>query len=86
MKKLSEILAEIDDPKVMDTFLNEILTARECKDLSLRWQLLIDLNKGETQRAIASKHGISLCKITRGSRILKNEGSITAKLLNKLQS
>ena len=86
MEKISKILAEIDDPELLDRFLSEILTTREYKDLSLRWQLLIDLANGETQRAIANKHGISLCKITRGSKILKNEGSVTAKLLNKLQS
>ncbi|HQQ15051.1 MAG TPA: Trp family transcriptional regulator, partial [Deltaproteobacteria bacterium] len=37
---------------------------------------------GHTQRNIASRHKISLCKITRGSKILKKPGSITKKLLD----
>ncbi|MCK4768643.1 MAG: transcriptional regulator, partial [Desulfobacula sp.] len=51
-------------------------------DISLRWKLLKDLHNGLTQRKIAEKYGISLCKITRGSKILKNKDSAVLKVLN----
>ncbi len=66
----------------MEQFLTEMLTTKELNDLAMRWQLLCDLQQGESQRNIAAKHGISLCKITRGSKILKDQNGITAKLLN----
>lgn len=79
--ELAQVLAQIDDPALMDRFLEEILTPSEKKDISLRWQLLKDLHAGKTQRDIAAEYRISLCKITRGSRILKDDKSVTRKLL-----
>jgi len=61
--------------------LDELLTPAELRDLCLRLCLLRQLVNGEPQRKIAETLGISLCKITRGSRILKNPNSISAKLL-----
>ena len=41
------------------------------------------LVEGSTQREIANELGVSLCKVTRGSKILKNKESILAKHLIK---
>ena len=38
---------------------------------------------GRTQRSIAAELGLSLCKITRGSRELKSPNSICRKLILK---
>jgi len=81
--ELIEVFAEISDFKEMKSFIEEILTPREIEDFTLRWKLLQELNEGHTQRGIAAKYGISLCKITRGSKILKKNNSITKKILNK---
>ncbi len=81
--ELAQILADIDDTTLMNRFLEEILTPSEKKDISLRWQLLKDLHAGRTQRDIAAEYRISLCKITRGSKILKNDKSVTRKLLQR---
>jgi len=43
MDKLEEIarrLAEIDDPELMERFFREILTPKEVRDLSSRWELV----------------------------------------------
>ncbi len=77
-----EVLTQIDNFDDMKTFVNEILTQKEIADLSLRWQLLKELNNGETQRSIAARHHISLCKITRGSKLLKDPESIVKKILD----
>jgi len=52
--------------------------------LSLRWRLLSELHNNKTQRAIAKKYHISLCKITRGSKILKKKNSITKQILDNI--
>jgi len=66
----------------MDTFFREIFTSKELKDLTLRWQLLKELHEGEPQRSIAARHHISLCKITRGSKLLKQDNSMTKRILD----
>ncbi len=85
-KEVFGILAKLENAKEVDRFCREILTPKEIEDLSLRWQLLKELHQGEPQRAIAARHGISLCKITRGSKILKTKGSFIHKILNRLQA
>jgi len=80
--ELEKIFADIQNHQEMVTFFQEIFTQKEIKDLELRWELLKELHAGHTQRNIASRHKISLCKITRGSKILKKPGSITKKLLD----
>jgi TrpR family trp operon transcriptional repressor len=61
----------------MRQVLEEILTPAELHDLALRWRLLQQLHAGDPQRRIAEELRISLCKITRGSRILKKpDGAI----------
>ncbi len=67
----------------MELFLAELLTRGELCDVTLRWRLLELLAKGKPQRKIAEELQISLCKITRGSRILKNKRSIARQLLGQ---
>jgi len=81
-KEITQILSEITKPEDVEKFLNEILTENERKDLSLRWELMRKLHVGIPQRAISSELGISLCKITRGSKILKSGDSIINRILN----
>lgn len=78
---LIDVFTKISDPHEMRAFIEEILTPKEIQDLALRWKLLQELDKGKTQRSIASQYGISLCKITRGSKILKRNHSVTKKYL-----
>ncbi|PKK90009.1 MAG: transcriptional regulator [Candidatus Wallbacteria bacterium HGW-Wallbacteria-1] len=79
--ELSTAMASISDSGEMARFLSEIHTQAELKDMVLRWRLMIMLREGVSQRGIASSLGISLCKITRGSKILKRKNSVTAELL-----
>lgn len=79
--EIVEVFAQIDNADDMGQLFSEMLTPKEIEALTLRWQLLKELNAGETQRAIASRHHISLCKITRGSKLLKDKDSIVKKIL-----
>lgn len=84
-KELAKVFSQVENEKEMEKFLIEILTESELDALHFRWRLMQDLYHGETQRHIAEKHHISLCKITRGSKILKEDNSISLKLLKKME-
>ena len=77
------VIAETTDMDDLRAFFDDILTPKERSDLAMRWQLMVELHQGETQRNIAKRHKISLCKITRGSKILKTEDSFTANALKQ---
>ena len=79
--EIAEVLCRIQDKNEMKAFLEEILTPNENHDLGLRWQLMRKLTEGISQRAISADLGISLCKITRGAKIIKNKESISNKYL-----
>lgn len=79
--RLAASVASLRNAAEVETFLDELLTPAEIHDLALRWQLLELLGQGVPQREIAHRLGISLCKITRGSRILKNPGSVARRFV-----
>ncbi len=58
------------DKKLFINFLKDILTPKEYKMLSMRWQIVKQLAKGISQRQIAENLGVSIATITRGSREL----------------
>jgi TrpR family trp operon transcriptional repressor len=79
---LVNLFANTTDPKDMAKLFEEMLTPNELKDLLLRWNLMKDLYKGLPQREIAASYKISLCKITRGSKILKQKDSYCKRILS----
>jgi TrpR family trp operon transcriptional repressor len=82
-KTLVDIFTGITDRTLMKQFFDEIFTDAERKDLELRWKLMQKLKQGISQRDISAELGISLCKITRGSKIIKNDASATNRLLRE---
>ena len=82
-RELIEIFAGTKDSNEMEMLFREIFTPSEIDTLTLRWQLLKDLYAGKTQRKIAATHKISLCKITRGSKLLKAKNSYLKKILDE---
>ena len=82
LEDLIKIFAKTTDEKQMRKLFEEVFTPSEQKDFALRWNLMKDLYRGIAQREIAANHGISLCKITRGSKILKQKDSYCRKILS----
>ena len=82
-RELAELIVAIDDPAALERLFDEIFTRAELHDLVLRWRLLKMLKEGMPQRMIAENLGISLCKITRGSRVLKQPDAVIVKLLRQ---
>jgi|GEM_PF-430074 len=71
LSSLVRALIKANDPDRVVEFLGGLLTPGERANIALRWELVKMLERGISQRDIARMLGISLCKITRGSRELK---------------
>ena len=82
INEIANILAKENSSEKVSSFIIDMLTESELETLSKRWQILKMLAKGYTQRAIAKELEVSLCKVTRGSQILKNKNSIIHQYLN----
>lgn len=72
-KELLGIFAKIGSKADMDTFLSAILSPSEYEDIILRLQIVKLLEKGLPQREIAEKLGVSIAKVTHGSRELQSK-------------
>lgn len=84
MENIQEIANKLKnalDEKEIFQFMTEILTESELETLSKRWRILKMLKEGRTQRDIAKELNVSLCKVTRGSKLLQNSGSVSTKYL-----
>ena len=80
-QKISKIIKSLQSEAEIETFFKELLTESEIETLSKRWRILEMLKQGYTQREISKDLQVSLCKVTRGAKILKNKDSILAKFL-----
>lgn len=82
LTEIYEIISKLKTPQEVEEFLKAILTESELSDVFQRWNIFKRLNKQETQRHIAKELSASLCKITRGAKILKDEKSIIKQILS----
>ena len=82
LEDLARILTLAKDPALVKDFLHCLLTPAETADIASRWALVKALDKKTPQREIAQQLGLSLCKITRGSRELRKPDSAFRKMLD----
>ena len=80
--ELAEVLTQAGDAVLVRDFLHCLLTPAEAADVAARWALVKALDQKISQRAIAQELGLSLCKITRGSRELRKPDSAFRKMLD----
>jgi TrpR family trp operon transcriptional repressor len=83
--ELSQTLAAIGEAELIESFLRCLLTPAETADIAARWALVKALDQGQPQREIAKNLGLSLCKITRGSRELKKANSAFRRILERME-
>ena len=76
-------VAKESDKKTIAKLFDELLTPAERCDIALRWRLLQMLAEGVSHRTISRELGISPCKITRGSKILKDKDSVCRKMFGR---
>lgn len=80
MNELLDIFVKVKDRQEMKKLFEELFTPAEVKDFLLRYQIFREISDGTTQREIASRYKMSLCKVTRGARVLKRRGAFFKKL------
>ena len=75
-KELIEVLARVaKDKQLLADFVRDILTPREFENISVRWEIVKRLAKGEHQTSIAGDLHLGVATVTRGSREMrKKEG------------
>jgi TrpR family trp operon transcriptional repressor len=83
INEIAEVLCAIRNVALMRRFMESILTPRELEEICGRWELVKLLDRGISQRQVAKRLGMSLCKITRGSRELKKRDSAFKTVLDE---
>ena len=81
IKEMAKTLAYTRNGQLVEEFLRSILTPNELNTVAERWELVKLIDQGMSQRKISEKLGLSLCKITRGSKELKKENSVFAEMI-----
>ncbi|MDR1566653.1 MAG: trp operon repressor [Treponema sp.] len=85
LAELAAALAKTGDAQLIRDFFRCLLTPAETADIAARWALVKALEQKVPQREIARELGLSLCKITRGSRELKKPDSAFQRILAVLR-
>ena len=83
LTEIAEKINKLDSKEDVRNFLLEILTNSEVATLSKRWCILKMLYEGKTQREISKTLGVSLCKVTRGAKILKDKNTMITKMIKE---
>ncbi len=71
LKEIIGVMSKVDDPKLMESFMHNILTPSELEEIARRLQIFKMLHKGVAQRDVAKKLGVSIGTVSRGSRELQ---------------
>ncbi len=74
------------DASLIESFFYSLFTPAEADEMAKRWALVKELAEGIPQRRIADDLGLSLCKITRGSRELKKADSSFKLMLERARN
>lgn len=85
IRELCNLIIKSNDEQFAFDFFSCLFTKPELKDVANRWLLVKEIDKGTTQREIAKKFSMSLCKITRGSKELTKPDSAFRKMLEMLK-
>ena len=79
---LLKIVLSIKDKEELKSFIDDMFTEKEVEDVVQRYLLMDDLYRGKSKRDIARDRSMSLCKITRGSKMLKKKEGFMRKFFS----
>lgn len=77
-----KLFTEVGSVEDMKALFDDMFTEAEIRDFTIRWKLMNDLYEHVPQRTIAQELRISLCRITRGSRMLKKKDGYVRRALS----
>lgn len=83
--RLFKVLSQIDNPKDICAFLEDLCTIKEIQDMAQRLDTAILLDEGMNYQKIAEKVGTSTATISRVSRCLSYGAGGYRKVLDKLK-
>lgn len=72
LKALVQLFSRLETPQQAELFLKDILTPHELAQLAERWQIVKRLHAGMPQRKIKEELGISIQRVTRGSKAFQS--------------
>lgn len=72
LKRLSKVMANINDDVTMLNFLRDLCTLDELESMGGRWEVVELLHEGKTYREIAKKTGVSTTTVTRVAQSFKH--------------
>ena len=79
IEEITNFILKLNSKEEAQAFLKEMLSEAEMSALSKRWRILSMLAEGRTQRHIVKELKVSLSKVTRGSKLLKDKNSVITK-------
>ena len=78
-----KLFTQVESEEDMKALFDDMFTQAEIRDFTIRWKLMSDLYEHVPQRTIAQELRISLCRITRGSRMLKKKDGYVRRRLSE---
>lgn len=78
-----KLFTQVESEEDMRALFDDMFTQAEIRDFTIRWKLMNDLYEHVPQRTIAQELRISLCRITRGSRMLKKKDGYVRRRLSE---
>lgn len=78
-----KLFTQVESEDDMKALFDDMFTQAEIRDFTIRWKLMNDLYEHVPQRTIAQELRISLCRITRGSRMLKKKDGYVRRRLSE---
>ena len=82
-RELAGVLYRIQSQRLMEAFLDDLLSPREYRDLSKRLQIVKQLDRGVSQRAVAKNLRIGVATVERGARELMDRSGGFRKILDR---
>lgn len=82
---LFKLISAVRTPAEARKLLLDLLSPRELHALTLRWQIVLGLAHGESQRALVKRLRVGMATITRGSRVLRQGAGGVQHFLKKLE-
>lgn len=70
LKRVAEVLSSVKGA-TLEKLLEDLITPAEIHDIDERIKIFKALLKGDSQRKVAKKLGVSVTKVTRGAHVLQ---------------